>query len=100
LRANAADDVSFDATSGPEVRILRRIDLHRVPSCVWRAPFASRLSTEFAPVPREIQASHARLPVTPDDFLYPLRGVRHPCYRICHLSESFHPVPLSSPFQF
>src|SRR5215471_1955155 len=37
--------------------------------------------------------SHARLPVTLDDFLYPLCGIRHPCCRICQLYESFHPVP-------
>src|SRR5689334_17909383 len=57
------------------------------------ALFPARLSTEFAPVPREIQASHARLSVTPNDFLYPFRSVRHPCCRIGQLYESFHPVP-------
>jgi hypothetical protein len=52
--------------------------------------FIDRLSPEFAPVPLKIQALHARLLITSDEFLYPLRGVRHPCYRICHLFESFH----------
>src|SRR5262249_5294694 len=37
--------------------------------------------------------SHARIPVTLDDFLYPLCGIRHPCCRICQLYESFHPLP-------
>src|SRR5262249_29485718 len=55
--------------------------------------FPAHLSTEFAQVPPENLLSHARLPVAPDEFLYPLHGVRHPCYRICHLSKSFHPVP-------
>jgi hypothetical protein len=55
--------------------------------------FIDHLSPEFAPVPLKIRASHARLLITPDEFLYPLRGVRRPCYRICYLSESFHPVP-------
>jgi hypothetical protein len=67
-----------------------RIDRH----CVFSAGrLCGPLSTEIALVPLKIRASHARRLVTPDNFLYPIRGVRHPLHRIRHLFVSLHRAP-------